>query len=147
MSYTRLFPRTIEPARDDATITELMGRFVALAATDERPNSLTLRLPLLTIWSALHNLAGDSDSYWDATCLVFDLCDEGGDRARSLSPAGRTVADAFAIIRADLLAEEVPEPLYQPLMVGLIWADLCAATGDEPPPAVLALIEDAALAA
>lgn len=128
------------PADTVSTVNGPMARLAATLASEGALDPLTHRLPLLAIWGALHHLTGDGRSFWDAALLAADFRD-GLDDGRPLCPAGRAIAGALTALHDELLAEGIPTPLLQPLTVGLVWADLCAHVGEEPPAAVLALLD------
>ena len=52
-----------------------------------------------------------------------------------------TINEAFAALHAELVADDVPDALRQPLTFGLVWLDLCRLAGEEPPAAVVALLD------
>lgn len=60
------------------------------------------------------------------------------DRPIASPPA--TINDLLATYVAELEADGVPSPLGQPLTLAVIWTELCRLAGEEPPPAVLALL-------
>ncbi len=128
-----------------ATINGPMGRFVAALAAGGHGNPLTRRLPLPTIWGALRELTGDARSSGEAALPEADRRDSRA-AGQHACPASQAIAGAFAALHGELLAEGVPDPLARPFVVGLVWADLCALTGEEPPPMVLALLDDRAAA-
>lgn len=67
------------------------------------------------------------------------------DQRRSHRPTGTPGArinDLLAALVAELEAEGVPAPLGQPLTLAVVWADLCRLAGEEPPPAVRALLDE-----
>lgn len=64
---------------------------------------------------------------------------------RHLSPrpsgvTGARINDLMAAYIAELEADGVPSPLGQAFTLGIIWADLCRLAGEEPPPAVAAML-------
>jgi hypothetical protein len=59
---------------------------------------------------------------------------------RPPSAPAMPINDLLAAFVAELEAEGIPAPLGQPLTLGLVWADLCRLAGEEPPPAVAALL-------
>ena len=52
-----------------------------------------------------------------------------------------SINDALEAFCAELRAGGCPHPLDQPVPVGLLWLDLCALAGEEPPAAVAALLD------
>ena len=133
-------PNIASPAEIVSTVNGPMAQLVAALAAEGQVNPLTHRLPLLTIWGAVHHLTGDGRSFRDAALPAADLRD-GPDDGRPPCPARRAIAETFTALRDELLAEGIAAPLAQPLTVGLVWADLCAHAGEEPPAAVLALLD------
>lgn len=124
----------------DPTINGLMERFGTDLGMLVQGDPLTVRLPLVSIWGTLLQLTGDETSYCDAVRLVLD-CRDAPATVRPLSTAGSVVVGAFSALLDTLLAEEIPAPLFESFTVGLVWADLCELTGEEPPACVLALLE------
>lgn len=54
-----------------------------------------------------------------------------------------TINDLMATLVAELEAGGIPDPTGQALTLGIVWADLCRLAGEEPPPAIAALLDDA----
>lgn len=54
-----------------------------------------------------------------------------------------TINDLMATFVAELEAGGIPDPTGQALTLGIVWADLCRLAGEEPPPAIAALLDDA----
>ena len=52
-----------------------------------------------------------------------------------------TINDALTQFCRDLATGGYPRPLDQPVPVGLLWLDLCALAGEEPPADVAALLD------
>lgn len=59
----------------------------------------------------------------------------------TLAPSTR-ITDLMAALVAELEAGDIPDPLGQPLTLGIVWADLCRLAGEEPPPAVAAMHDE-----
>lgn len=59
----------------------------------------------------------------------------------TLAPSTR-INDLMAALVAELEAGDIPDPLGQPLTLGIVWADLCRLAGEEPPPAVAAMLDE-----
>ena len=133
-------PNIASPADIVSTVNGPMTQLVAALAAEGQVSPLTHHLPLLTIWGAFHHLTGDGRSFRDTALPAEDLRD-GLDDGHPPCPARRAIAEAFTALSDELLAEGIAVPLAQPLTVGLVWADLCAHTGEEPPAAVLALLD------
>ena len=67
------------------------------------------------------------------------------DRHPSQRPSGMIGArinDLMAALVADLAADGVLSPLGQVFTLGIIWAELCRLAGEEPPPAVAAMLDE-----
>lgn len=65
------------------------------------------------------------------------------DRRATVRPAvstDSTINGLLATYVAELEADGIPSPLGQPLTLAVIWTELCQLAGEEPPPAVLALL-------
>lgn len=63
--------------------------------------------------------------------------------ARQAIPARNVpINDLLAALVAELEAEGITAPLVQPLTLGFVWADLCRLAGEEPPPAVAAMLDE-----
>ena len=56
------------------------------------------------------------------------------------------IAEALAALVAEL-ADEIPDPLAQPFTLAALWSDLARLAGEEPPPAVVALLAGEPIAA
>ncbi len=54
-----------------------------------------------------------------------------------------TVNDLMRALVADLAEGEVPDPLYQPFTLAIVWTDLARLNGETPPAGVLAVADDA----
>ena len=52
-----------------------------------------------------------------------------------------TINDALERFCAELRVGGCPHPLDRPVPVGLLWLDLCALAGEDPPPAVAAVVD------
>ncbi len=52
-----------------------------------------------------------------------------------------SINEALEQFCRDLAAGGVPHPLDQPVTLGLLWFDLCALAGEEPPADVAALVD------
>ncbi len=52
-----------------------------------------------------------------------------------------TINEALERFCRELAAGGVPHPLDQPVPVGLLWLDLCALAGEDPPTDVAALLD------
>lgn len=57
------------------------------------------------------------------------------------SPGPSPIRRACATLAAALAAEGVPDPLNQPITIGMIWLDLCDLVGEMPPPYVEAMLD------
>ena len=57
-----------------------------------------------------------------------------------------TVNELLQALVDDLAAAGVPRPLGQPFTLASVWADLARLAGEEPPAAVVALVDDAPIA-
>ncbi len=52
-----------------------------------------------------------------------------------------TINEALEAFCAELAAGGVPHPLDQPVTLGLLWFDLATIAGEEPPAAVVQLVD------
>ena len=52
-----------------------------------------------------------------------------------------TINDAMRALIADMIADDVPDPLAQPLTLAAVWADLARITGQQTPAEVAALVD------
>ncbi len=52
-----------------------------------------------------------------------------------------TINDAMRALVAELLADDVPDPLVRPLTLALVWADLARHAGEPTPLDVAALLD------
>lgn len=128
--------------RTTPSINGLMAALVAELVEAEGGagfDPLAERLTLLAVWADLCRLADETPP-----ALIR--------RALGLSPipapavpqsgARRApVTRLCARLLAELIAGDVPQPLYQRFTVGLIWADLCRLAGEAPPAPVAALLD------
>lgn len=53
-----------------------------------------------------------------------------------------TINELMRALVADLTEGDVPDPLYQPFTLAVVWADLARLAGEVPPAAVLAVADD-----
>jgi hypothetical protein len=53
-----------------------------------------------------------------------------------------TINDLMRALVAELEEGDVPEPTYQEFPLALVWFDLCRLAGEEPPAAILAVVDD-----
>lgn len=99
---------------------------------------LHCRLSLVTLWRRLCRLGGEAIPRELALFLSAGL---------PLPPlAGGPITELLAGFLVELRAEGVALAGHHPLMVGLLWADLCRIAGEEPPAAVQALLDEPACA-
>ncbi len=56
-----------------------------------------------------------------------------------------TINDALEAFCTELRVGGVPRPLDQPVTLGLLWFDLALIAGEEPPPDVVALLDQPAM--
>ena len=121
------------------SINSLMAALVAELAEAEDDTTfdpLAERLTLLAVWADLCRLGGEPVP----TAIRRAL----GAPARPRSTA--TVSDVPVTrlcgrLLAELLADDVPDPLSQRYRLGLLWVDLCRLAGETPPDHVAALLD------
>ncbi len=132
--------------RTTPTINGLMAALAAELTDEGEPefDPLTERLTLLIVWSDLCRLAGETPP----ALIRRALGDPDG--ASVTPPIGvrhAPVTRLCARLLAELIADDVPTPLYQRFTLGLLWADLCRLAGEIPPPPVTALLDTPAVSA
>ena len=59
-----------------------------------------------------------------------------------IAAPGASINALMAALVAELEADGIPAPLGQPLTLGFVWADLCRLAGEEPPPAIAAMLDE-----
>ena len=105
---------------------------------DGTTDPLRRKLSLVTLWRRLCPLAGESIP-WELETY----------RASGLPLpriAGGPLSSLLSDFLAELRAEGVALAEHHPLPVGLVCADLCRITGEEPPATVQALLDEPACA-
>ena len=117
--------------RTAPSINGLMAALVAelLEAEDDTTfDPLAERLTLLAVWADLCRLAGEPLP----TAILRAL----GAPARPRSTATVSQVPVTRLcgrLLAELLADDVPDPLSQRYRLGLLWLDLCRLAGETPP--------------